>query len=280
LFLVCLSPILSDPEGYPDQKQADRGLRQGQHLTMGSRSQNQKADEPQAGEMFALARIGLALRFALVVHLATLHMSTSRNDEIDALALAKTVVAAIEELLYYPVGGRDACMRGTASNLESQRITADLQALIPTASHGDESVGQVRLVWICARSPLEYESYRLVYQKVKDGEIDVELVFVLVFHAPSKVEQAVKWFAIGVMPVHGRRSQLLLQVAHGWIVNMVSSQHEGWGDVSAVGLRYDSGEEGASQPMNDLRGLRYNKRLIAAAPHNSPTLRSQFRFCS
>jgi hypothetical protein len=195
---------------------------------MGSRSLNQKADEPQAGEMFSLARIGLALRFALVVHLATLHMSTSRNDGIDALALAKTVVAAIEELLYYPAGGRGACMRGIASNLESQRMTADLQASTPTTSHGDESVGQVRLVWIRARSPLEYKSHRLVYQEIKDGEVDVELVFVLVFHAPSEVEQAVKWFAVGVAPAHDRGSQLLLQVAHGWIVDMVSGQHEGW----------------------------------------------------
>jgi hypothetical protein len=102
------------------------------------------------------------------------------------------------------------------------------------------------LVWICARSPLENESYRLVHQEIKDGEIDVELVFVLVFHAPSKVEQAVKWFAVGVTPVHDCGSQLLLQVAHGWIVNMASGQHEDWSDVGAVGLRYDSGEEGAS----------------------------------
>jgi hypothetical protein len=62
------------------------------------------------------------------------------------------------------------------------------------------------------------------------------------------------------------------------MVNMVSGQHEDLGNVGVVGLRYDSREEGASQPMNDLRGLRYNQRLIAAAPHNSPALRSQLRF--
>jgi hypothetical protein len=91
---------------------------------MGSHSLNQKADEPQADEMFALAKIGLALRFAPVVRVVTLHLSMSRNGETDALAQAKIVVAAIEELLYYPAGGRDACMRGTASSLESQHMTA------------------------------------------------------------------------------------------------------------------------------------------------------------
>jgi hypothetical protein len=181
---------------------------------MGSHSLNQKAEEPRTGEMFVLAKIGLALRFAHVVRVVTLHLSRSRNDETDGLTLAKTVVAAIEELLYYPAGGRDACMRETASNLESQHMAANNHPLTPTASHGDESVGQVRLVWICARSPLENESYRLVYQEVKYGEVDVELIFVLVFHAPSKVEQAVKWFAVRVTSVHDCGSQLLLQVAH------------------------------------------------------------------
>lgn len=162
-------------------------------------------------------------------------MSKFRNDETDGLVQAKTAVAAIGAQPYYPVGGRDACMRERASNLEIQHMTGELQALAPTTSHGDERARQVGLVGIWAGSPLENEGYRLVYQEVQNGEVDIELVFVLVFHTPSKVEEAVKWFAVGVVPGCDCGRQLLLQVAHGWVVNMVSGQHGERSVVCAVG---------------------------------------------
>lgn len=46
------------------------------------------------------------------------------------------------------------------------------------------------MVWVTAGLPLKDQAGRLEDEKIEDGQIDVELVLVLVLHAPGQVEMA------------------------------------------------------------------------------------------
>lgn len=76
-----------------------------------------------------------------------------------------------------------------------------------TGCHAHEGAGEVRVVGVAAPRPLKDQRGGFEDEKVEDGEVDVELVVVVILHAPRQVQMAV---------CRGRRGRWM-RVSHGQV---------------------------------------------------------------